>query len=319
MQIVVCVDSFGERELETLRQSARACGDHQVDLAPSEAEALRLAPRAEAVLGFLTPAVNEAAPHLRWVQHHGAGMDKALFPELIERDEVVVTNMAGLYARQVSEQAWALLLALSRSLATALANQRQGLWQGGPVVEISGGTLLVIGMGGIGVQLARKAKAFDMEVLGLDPVRRQAPPEVAELHLATRENLHALLQRADAAICACPLTSATRGLIGEAELAAMRPSTFLINVARGGIVDQEALAAALHTGQIAGAALDVCEPEPLPPGDPLWSAPNLILTPHQAGSSQHRPGVVLEFFRAQLQRFLRGEDLHNQVGKQRGF
>jgi len=131
--------------------------------------------------------------------------------------------------------------------------------------------------------------------------------------------LHDLLRRSDAAMIGCPLIPETYHLIGPAELACMKPSAYLINVTRGGIIDEPALASALREGRLAGAGLDVCEQEPLPPDSPLWEAPNLILTPHQAGASQHRPRKTFEFFRDNLRRYLSGQPLLNVVDKKRGF
>ena len=133
------------------------------------------------------------------------------------------------------------------------------------------------------------------------------------------ENLHDLLRRSDVVMMACPLTKETYHLIGAPELALMKPSAYLINVTRGGIIDEPALVEALKAGQIAGAGLDVTEKEPLAADSPLWDAPNLILTPHRAGASQHRPRKVFEFFLQNMQRYINGERPVNVIDKQRGF
>ena len=184
---------------------------------------------------------------------------------------------------------------------------------------LQGGMLGIVGLGGFGTGMAAKAAGFGMRVLAVDLVRRDRPDCVAELMPATRENLHDLLRRSDAVMVACPLTEQTRGLIGREELAAMKESAFLVHVTRGGIVDEEALMAALEGGGIAGAALDVCAEEPLPEASPLWAAPNLIITPHRAASSQHGRRQVFAFFRENLRRYLHGEPLVNVVDLERGF
>ena len=312
--------AFNEEQIAAFRTLAAQHGDHEIVQVASEEEALPLAPETDILLGHFPPAVCAATPNLRWIQSFSAGMDNFLYPEIVERDEVVVTNMAGLYAPQGGEHAWALLLALARGLHNSIESKRDKKWQGGgPSVELTGATLGIIGLGGFGLETLQRAQGYDMQVLALDPVRTEAPAGVDELKTPTSENLHHLLTRSDAVVIACPRTPETYHLIGRTELAAMKESAYLVNVTRGGIIDEAALIHALEQGQIAGAGLDVTETEPLPAADPLWEAPNLILTPHRAGSSQHRPRKTFEFFYENLGRYLRGEDLINVVGKRRGF
>jgi phosphoglycerate dehydrogenase-like enzyme len=270
-------------------------------------------------MGYFLPPVCAAAPKLRWVQSFSTGMDKFLFPEIIERDEVQVSNVAGLYASQGGEHAWALLLALTRQLPLAVHNKDKRLWKGENVVEVAGFTMGVIGMGGFGMEIAKRAQGYDMTVIAIDAVRTEKPAYVHELRPATTENLHDLLRRSDIVMIACPLTKETYHLIGADELALMKPGAYLINVTRGGIIDEPALVDALAQGRIAGAGLDVVEKEPLSADSPLWDAPNLILTPHRAGASQHRPRKVYEFFLANLERYLKGERPLNVIDKRRGF
>jgi phosphoglycerate dehydrogenase-like enzyme len=310
---------FSSEEIETFRQLAKACGDHEVFHAANEAEALQAAPQVEVIMGHFLASVCAAAPNLRWIQSFSAGMDKFLFPEIIEREEVMVSNMAGLYASQGGEHAWALLLALARGIPQSLDNQHQRQWQADPVVEITGSTLGIVGMGGFGLEMVKRAQGYDMTIIAVDAVRTEKPAGVAELKPATRENLHDLLRRSDVVMLACPLTQETYHLISREELALMKSTAYLINVTRGGIIDEPALIDALKTGQIAGAGLDVCEQEPLPPDNPLWQAPNLIITPHRAGASQHRPRKIFEFYCQNLERYLKGEKPLNVINKQRGF
>ena len=318
MNIVVYMNSFAESDVAALRESSGRHESAVVERAITDVEALRLAPEAEVLLGRITPEFLAVAPKLRWLQHAGAGMDKVLFPELVERD-VVITNMAGLFGPQVAEQAWALLLGLTRGLGPSMVNQLASSWKQPPVIELTGGTLLILGMGGVGRHMARRASGYDMTILGVDPVVRQCPPGVAEMYSPGKESLHAALGRADAVMCACPLTPETHNLIGAAEFVAMRDSALLINVARGGIIDEAALIHALEHGQIAAAGLDVFEREPLPADDPLWQTPRLLITPHQAGNSQHRQATLSRFFSEQLDRYLSGTKLLNIVDKRRGF
>jgi phosphoglycerate dehydrogenase-like enzyme len=227
--------------------------------------------------------------------------------------------MAGLYASQGGEHAWTLLLALARDIPYALERQARGEWQGRAVVEVTGSTMGLVGMGGFGMEIAKRAAGYDMTLIAVDAVRTEKPANIAELKPATQENLYDLLRRSDIVMIACPLTKETYHLIGREELSLMKKSAYLINVTRGGIIDEPALIEALEKGQIAGAGLDVCEQEPLPPDNPLWKAPNLIITPHRAGASQHRHRKIFEFYCQNLERYLKGEKPLNVIDKQRGY
>ena len=318
MRILVFFE-FSDEQIEELRQMARRHGDHQVVVAGDTAEAVSLAPDAEVLLGHFPESVVSAAPRLRWVQSHSAGMDGFLHPAVMEREEVAVTNMAGLYAPQGGEQAWALLLALSRGLLPSFRNMDRRQWRSGATIELAGGTLGLIGLGGFGLETARRAAGYGMRLLALDPVRQRPTEGVREVRPPTRENLRWLMSESDAVVVCCPLTDETRHMIGAGELAAMKPSAYLVCVSRGGIIDETALGEALRTGSLAGAGLDVCEVEPLPGDSPLWEAPNLILTAHCAGASQNRPRKTFEFFRDNLERYLRAEPLINVVDKRKGY
>ena len=310
---------FTDEEHEQFRQLALEFGGHEVLVAKDEEEAIALASEVEVILGHFQPPVCAAAPNLDWIQSFSTGMDKFLFPEIVERDEVTISNVAGLYAPQGGEHAWALLLALTRGIAESARQNDQRKWAGGATVELTGKTLGSVGMGGFGIEMVKRAAGYDMQIIAVDPVRRDPPPGVSELVDNSQENLHSLLRRSDVVMLACPRTKETYHLIGAQELELMKQDAYLINVTRGGIIDEEALCNALEQGQIAGAGLDVTEIEPLPSDSALWDAPNIILTPHRAGASQHRPRKVYQFFLAQLERYLKGETVLNIVDKRKGF
>ena len=310
---------FTDEQLEAFRELAQAKGGHTVHTATDEAAARAVADKVEVILGYFPAAVCNAAPNLRWVQSFSTGMDKWLFPEIVARDEVAISNVAGLYASQGGEHAWALLLALTRQIPLAVKNKEMRKWESEPVIELAGSTLGIIGMGGFGMEMAKRAQGYSMTVIATDPVRTEKPDTVHELRPMNRENLNDLLRRADVVMTACPLTDETYHLISHDELTIMKPTAYLINVTRGGIIDEPALVDALVAGKIAGAGLDVTEKEPLAQDSPLWDAPNLILTPHRAGASQHRPRKIFEFFLENLGRYLDGERPRNIVNKVRGF
>ncbi len=314
MQILCYYPAMSAEDLESLR---RAAGSHHVEAVKNPDEAVVQAPCSEAVLGFLPEQVFAACTSLQWFQSASAGMDQVLYPALVQSD-VQVTNMAGLYARAGAEQAWALWLALARGLQVAMRGFADRRWQPASVHIVSESTVLVLGMGGFGQEFVKRAPGYDLHILALDPVQK-SHSGVTEIRSPSRENLHQWLPQVDAVICACPLTPETYHLIGAEELDLMKPSAYLINVSRGGIVDEDALSKALHAGDIAGAGLDVVEKEPLSPTSPLWETPRLVITPHRAGFSQDRHQNVVDFFCANVRRFVTGQPLQNVVDKQLGY
>jgi phosphoglycerate dehydrogenase-like enzyme len=309
---------FTEEQIAAFGQLAARYG-HEIIPTNDDDVAEEVAPQIDVILGWFKPPVCAAAPNLRWIQSFSTGMEKFLFPEIIERDEVVISNVAGLYASQGAEHAWALLLSLTRGIHTSWDNQKRKQWGGGANIELAGMTLGLIGLGGFGIEMAKRSLGYNMTILAIDPVRKDKPDYVAELKPVNKETLHDLMRRSDVVMTACPLTKETYHLIGAEELAQMKPTAYLINVTRGGIIDEPALNDALRSGKIAGAGLDVTEKEPLSPDSPLWDAPNLLITPHRAGASQHRPRMVFEFFYNNLERYLKGERPIAIVDKRKGF
>lgn len=286
----------------------------------NEDEAVAQASDADAVYAFITQKVIRAAKSLRWVQQPSAGVEHLLeIPELVERD-IVLTNMQRAYGPEIADQAIAYLLAFTRSLAHFIRVQSRQEWRSrGPEVvldELLGKTLLVIGLGGIGTEIARRAAAFGMRVLATDPKVWERPSYVEELHKP--DAFASLLPRADVVASAVPLTKATRKMIGASEFGMMKRGVILINVSRGGVVDTDALVAAIDAKQVAAAGLDVTDPEPLPSGHPLWTR-NVIITPHSAGQSpggaRRRQQILCE----NLRRFAAGEMLLNIVDKAVGY
>jgi phosphoglycerate dehydrogenase-like enzyme len=249
---------------------------------------------------------------LRWIQLLTAGYDGLIFHGVPQG--VTISNAGDCYSPMVAEHAMALLLALVRRLPEMLANQARHAFDRSFVPRLGsldGATLAIVGFGSIGREVALRARPFGMRVIGL--TRSARPDPLAdEIHPMTA--LHAVLGRADAVVLAVPLSAQTRHLIGAAELAACQKRAILINVARGGIVDPVALAAALRSGQIAGAGLDVTEPEPLPPEDPLWTCPHLIISPHVAAlGSAAVLQCLAELTAGNLRRFLAGGTLTHRI------
>jgi phosphoglycerate dehydrogenase-like enzyme len=269
------------------------------------------------VSGLWRNTLIASAPKLRFVQSFSAGADqydKALFASCGIR----LASAKGVNERAVAEHAMALILALTRQLHKARDNQRERRWRGmigEPALreqELGGKILVVVGLGRIGTRLARLARAFDMRVIG---VRRKArpAPDAADAVVA-KTGLARALAEADVVALTCPLTPETEGLIGAAALHALKPGAVLINVARGGVVDEAALLAPLADGRVGAAALDCFRDEPLPPESPFWAAPNVLITPHSAGETRRYETNVVDVLVDNIERLLRGEtELRNQV------
>jgi phosphoglycerate dehydrogenase-like enzyme/glyoxylase-like metal-dependent hydrolase (beta-lactamase superfamily II) len=290
-------------------------------------EAAKLAGEADAVLGFCTPEIIKAGKGLRWIQVGSAGVEKVLSAELVGSN-IVLTNTQRIYGPQVADQAMALLLSLTRGVARAhAANGPSGnskikarwdwLRENVKPEELHGKTMLVVGLGGIGTQISRRAHAFGMRVMAIDPKDMDRPAFV--FSLGKPNHLMDLLPKADVVVLACPLTGETRGLIGAKQLAAMKKTAFLINIARGGIVKTPDLVAALKEHRIAGAGLDVLDSEPLADSHPLWKLPNVVISPHTGGMSAEGRERRWRLWRENVRRFVAGERLLCVVDKDKGY
>ena len=278
----------------------------------SKAEAIARLPEAEVLClsGFWDNTLLDKIPNVRLIQTCSAGYDHFDTAALKARG-IRLASAAGANANAVSEHAFALLLALTRRMSEARDNQHKRHWRGmiseldRREDELAGKIMLVYGLGRIGGRIARIAKAFDMRVVG---IRRSAGDPVPGVDRVARPSeLLAVLPEADVVVLACPLSDETRGLIGAAALAAMQPAALLINVARGAVVDEPALIAALGERRIAGAGIDVTAAEPLDSASPLWLLENVVLTPHTAGETRRHEANVIDILIDNLGRLARGE------------
>jgi phosphoglycerate dehydrogenase-like enzyme len=271
---------------------------------------------------YATPEFLAAAHELAWVQAQSAGVDRLMGLERLHEGSIVLTNLRAVHGPAIADHAFAMLLALTRDLPVHLEGRAGGRWQrdGSGVLQplaLEGRTLLVVGLGGIGTEIARRGHGFGMTVLATRRSGAAAPAFVE--HVGRPDELLALLPRADVVAIAAPLTDETRGLFGTEAFAAMKPGSFLVNVARGQIVDTDALLAALESGRLAGACLDVTDPEPLPADHPLWRLPNVVITPHVASDARLTDERAWEVFRENLRRFDAGEPLLNGVDPEAGY
>ena len=248
-------------------------------------------------------------PAVRWAHTEDAGTD-GLFYDTMRARGVTVTHSPGTNAIEVAEFAFGQILWSAKRLGAFRDNQRAQRWQLLGLESLSDKTILVVGLGAIGQEVAKFAKAFGMRVLGI----RQSPTAVANVdQQGTLADLSLLLPGADFVVLAVPLTEQTRELIGARELACMKPTATLINVARGAVVNVQALKEALQAGTIRQACLDVLPTEPWPANDDLWDVPNLFLTPHNAWSSPMYLPRVADLWLENLQRYVSGHDLLHQV------
>ena len=271
---------------------------------------------AEALLAWKFPlAALERARALRWIQLSSAGAEQ-LLPARDRLGRIVVTNTRGIHVDLMADYAFAAMVALTMHFPKFLANQQARTWEQRLSVPLAGRTLGVIGAGAIGGEIARRGGAVGMQVLA---VKRTATPVEGAAEVVAPDRLHDVLGRSDFAVLVVPQTAATRGMIGEAALRAMKPTGYLVNIARGSVVDEAALVHALRKQWIAGAALDVFEEEPLSADSPLWSLPNVIVTPHVAGEPADYARRVAEVFVDNLMRVRRGEPFRNVVDFDRGY
>lgn len=276
-------------------------------------------PEADVLLvsGFWQNELLDVAPRLRFIQSIGAGVDQFDL-DALRRRGIRLANASGVNSNAVSEHAMALILAFTRHIHTGRDRQQNRAWRGmiGDLSlredELGGKTLLIIGLGKIGSRLAKLAKAFDMRVLATkrSPATAAAPADAVHLP----EELPALLPQADFVALTCPLTPATENVIDAAAFAQMKESAYLINVARGGCVDEPAMLAALQSGAIAGAGIDHFWEEPLPQDAPFWGLENVLITPHTGGETRMYEENLIDILLENLNRLWRGEtELQNQV------
>ncbi len=276
---------------------------------------------ADAVAAWRVPEeAIQNAPRLKWIHRGAAGVEDLITPTLRDSD-IILTNSSGVHASNIAEHVLACMLSFARRLPKLRDMQRDHIWKGQRIVgvfELTGQTVALAGLGDIGQAFAVRARALGMNTIG---VRRNANlprPQGVDTLMST-ERLHEALESAHHVVNSLPLTDSTRGMFDEAAFAAMRPGAYFYNVGRGKTVDQDALIAALERGQLAGAALDVTDPEPLPDDSPLWDMPNVIITGHTAGKTPHMWPRVFKLIENNLERYQAGDPMINVVDVEAGY
>jgi phosphoglycerate dehydrogenase-like enzyme len=295
-------------------------------------EALEQTASADAFFGKITPELLKTAQKLRWVQSPTASLEHYVFPKLIEHP-CVLTNMRGLFSDVIADHVFGFILCFARNFHHYIRNQMSCRWQpvGGDKtpdfvtgagvmtgqdrahLHLADATLGVVGLGSIGTEVAGRGLAFGMRVVAVDPVQAQGPAGVTAVWKP--ERLPHLLGQSDFLVIAAPHTPQTQQMFRREQFRQMKRTAYLINIGRGAIVHLADLTAALQSGEIAGAGLDVFETEPLPPDHPLWRMESVIITPHVAGHSPRIPERHLAVLLDNVGRFVRGEPLRNVVNK----
>jgi phosphoglycerate dehydrogenase-like enzyme len=299
-------------------------GDHTAPMrrtAAQDAEWTALLAEAEILFDVYRPQGDDLprrAPRLRWIQFSSSGIGALVQQMGLVASPVLITNAAGIHRTPLAEFVLLAMLYFAKRMPRILADQRRHRWERFAVGSLRGATLGVVGLGAVGQEIARLARAAGVRVVA---VRRSAgardEADVEAVYGPGR--LRDLLAESDYVALTVPLTGETTKLIGQAELAAMKPGAVLINVCRGAVVDEQALIAALQSGRLGGAALDVVEREPLPPESPLWDLPNVLITPHSMSTAIGENELAVDLFCDNLRRFLAGEPLRNVFDRERGY
>ena len=300
---------------DRLKQAIR---DIEINVCRSIVEAMEVIEEADAAFGDIVPELFERATNLKWIACPQVGPRAGYYHQALIDSDVVVTNTRAIHNDHISAHIMSFVLAFARGLHVYIPQQLQRQWRPGyKTLHLPNATGVVVGVGGIGGETARLCSEFGMTVLAVDPRVPKAPPGVAELHRP--EALDDVLTRADFVMVTVPETPETQGMFTVGQFRLMKRSAFFINIGRGATVILDDLVAALQSGEIAGAGLDVFQVEPLPPDHPLWTIPGVLITPHVAGTGPHLEDRRAEVFLDNCIRFNEGRPLRNVVDKAHWF
>ncbi|HTE08426.1 MAG TPA: D-2-hydroxyacid dehydrogenase [Flavitalea sp.] len=314
---ILCTQMLSPEQVEKIKSAGKNLELHVVENSLDSARV----EEAEVILGWADGATMRRAKKLKWVQVFAAGVEN--MPEELRAHPCKLTNMQRVFAPVIAESAIGLLLSLTRGLTqVSIPAFREKKWTHAPddvaLDDLYGKTIAIVGMGGIGSETARRLHyGFNMKVLATDPKPMPRPDFVKELRDPSW--LMEMVPQADVLMSAAPLTKETRGMFNEQVFQAMKRTAYFINVSRGGLVDQPALVNALKSKKIRGAGIDVASPEPLPASDPLWTCPNLVITPHNSSDAPSRTIRLTELVVENMRRYSQDLPLLNVVDKQRGY
>lgn len=292
-----------------IRELAPDLGLKIVDSSSDYAEVLEAS---EIVFGWPKTDLVKKAKNLKWLHLPSAGVDRYANKEIYQNQDIILTNSSGVYGKPIAEHVFAMILAHNRNLIDYAYDKKEKKWQRkNDIKDLFNSTVGILGLGDIGSTIAKRAKAWGAEVLALKRTVAELPDYVDQIYL--NQDLDKMLKKSDYVILTLPGTPATEEIIGREELQIMKESAFIVNIGRGSLIEQDALIEALEADWIAGAGLDVTDPEPLPEASKLWELENVILTPHTSGFSPTNDQRRFELFKENLRFYLKNEDLINQV------
>jgi D-2-hydroxyacid dehydrogenase (NADP+) len=296
----------------------------QANIVPvTEDNVMQQIAHADAYIGEISSAEVRAGKNLKWVGVMSAGVERVLFPPDGSRDlqnsNIVLTNNKIVQGPEIADHALAMLLMLSRNLEVLYRNDQRQIWNPRSFhgIELNGKTAVVIGVGGIGTQIAIRANAFGMSVIGVDPEDKPFVPFLKQV--VKPDQLDDVLPQADVVFISVPDTPKSHKMMGTRQFELMKKNSYFIAVSRGGIYDMNGLVKALDDNRLAGAGVDVTDPEPLPKGHPLWKFNNVVITPHIAGRSDRDAERMVGTIKENLRRFVEGKPLINVVDKKKGY
>ncbi|MBS11093.1 MAG: hypothetical protein CME19_05750 [Gemmatimonadetes bacterium] len=305
-----------EVEDELFKKVKRTAPDATVVMTSREGAAAECED-AEIIFGNYTADIVKGAKNLKWIQTTSAGMDANRIPLELKDSDIIVSNASGVHAIQVAEHGFALMMALMRGINESFYNKLENTWQRTTLTDIYASTIVIVGFGGIGRKFAEQAAAFQARIIALDVQGGEKPDYVENIWPMNR--FDEAVKQADVVFLACPHTDETDKLINAHCLDIMKETAYVINTARGRIVDEAAMIEGLKAKKIAGAGLDVTEVEPLSADSELWGLKNCILTPHAAGGSPKRHHRTVGFFCENLKRYMAGESIQNEIDKNVGY
>lgn len=320
--VIVMEDRQKNSKPDAVTWLQKVAPDAEFSVVDSRKDAAIFLDDADVLLGYCTDETLKSGTELRYILNYSAGVDKCVSSPLARERKFLLTNMQRIYGPGIAEHTIAMMYMLTRKLYVFHEQQRQHKWDRRVVErtamwEVQGRTMLVVGLGGIGTEIARRASALGMRVIAIRNSSRQGPDFVDYVGLP--DELHHLTAQADVIVNATPLTPATTGLFDATFFSKMKSDAYFINIGRGESVITRDLIAALNTGQIGGAAVDVMDPEPLPPDHPLWKAKNVIITPHISASSDEQMQRFWLLVRENLRRYVNGDRMLNVVDINRGY
>lgn len=274
--------------------------------------------RAHIIVGFPNPHLLKEAHNLKWLQTPSAGIQRYSDKTLFASPDIILTNASGTYGKQISDHVIGSIIAHNHNFFTYKEQMKEKLWKEYiPTSNIWESTILIFGYGDIGKNIAKKAKALDMHVIVVTHTQREKNQYVDEFY--TTEKLATVIHRANYLVLSSASTSETVNIINEQRIASLPQNAYIINIARGNLIDEKALIASIHNGHLSGASLDVTDKEPLDTHSPLWSYENVLITPHSSGLSKDVPSLVFSLFYSNLQAFVKKEKMVNVVDFERRY